>query len=249
MKSYLSEIFSSIQGEGPYVGERHLFVRFCECHRNGLYCDTDTSRAESVQVERFSGAGVLDAIANPMSVDALYALIAQIDSSKTNHQISLTGGAPLLQIDFLCALLPRLKADGHRIYLESAGDLPRKLEQVAEWIDVVSMDVKLASVTHEPNTFSAHWDFLTVCRAKKIEVFVKLVLSSETDGQELMEALEGIKAAGGEDTLVVIQPMTRAEQTDAVPSVAQLFSWQEQAMQVLRNVRVIPQTHKMLEVL
>ena len=29
MKSYLSELFSSIQGEGPYVEERQLFMQFC----------------------------------------------------------------------------------------------------------------------------------------------------------------------------------------------------------------------------
>ena len=51
MKTYLSEIFSSIQGEGPYVGERHLFVRFSGCHRKCVFCDTNVERTESVVVE------------------------------------------------------------------------------------------------------------------------------------------------------------------------------------------------------
>ena len=50
MKRYLSEIFSSIQGEGPYAGERHLFVRFSECHRDCIFCDTDNERSPVVLV-------------------------------------------------------------------------------------------------------------------------------------------------------------------------------------------------------
>ena len=61
--------------------------------------------------------------------------------------------------------------------------------------------------------------------------------------------MKGIRKAGGEDTLAVIQPMTRAEKTDAVPSGEQLLRWQEKALAILPNVRVIPQTHKMIEVL
>ena len=44
-QSYLSEVFSSIQGEGLYVGDRHLFVRFAGCNLNCQYCDTPDSRA------------------------------------------------------------------------------------------------------------------------------------------------------------------------------------------------------------
>ena len=64
-----------------------------------------------------------------------------------------------------------------------------------------------------------------------------------------MEAVKGIKKAGGNDTLVVIQPMTKAAKTDAVPNGEQLLRWQDQVASVLPNVRVIPQTHKMLEML
>jgi 7-carboxy-7-deazaguanine synthase len=111
------------------------------------------------------------------------------------------------------------------------------------------MDVKLSSVTKEPNAFPAHWQFLKICREYNVDVFTKLVLSAETDEAELMEAVKGIKKAGGDDTLVVIQPMTKAEKTDAVPTGEQLLRWQDKVAGVLPNVRVIPQTHKMMEML
>ncbi|MEI6891789.1 MAG: 7-carboxy-7-deazaguanine synthase QueE [Pontiella sp.] len=249
MKTYLSEMFSSIQGEGPYVGERHLFVRFCACHRKCVYCDTNTELSDYCMVERKPGSGEFEQIKNAMSVTQVADLIREVDAKTRNKQISITGGAPLMQSRFLMKLLPMLKAEGHTIYLEAAGDLPKELEMVIEWVDVVSMDVKLESVTEEKATYPAHWEFLKICREHRVEVFVKLVVSAHTDETELIEAAKGIKRAGGEETLVIIQPMTKAEKTDAVPSIEQIFRWQDKMISVLPNVRVIPQTHKMLEML
>ena len=249
MKTYLSEIFSSIQGEGPYVGERHLFLRFCGCHRDCIYCDTDTERSSNVLVEMDAGSGNLESIPNPLGVEEVMDLIRKIDRKRVNRRIALTGGAPLLQAHFLRELLPHLCGEDYSAYLESAGDLPQKLKSVIEWIDVVAMDVKLSSVTHEPNTFPAHWEFLKICRDFDVEVFTKLVLSAETHEGELLDAAKGIKKAGGADTLVILQPMSRSERCDAVPSGEQLLRWQEKLSGVLNDVRVIPQTHKMMEVL
>jgi 7-carboxy-7-deazaguanine synthase len=249
MKTYLSEIFSSIQGEGPNVGERHLFVRFCGCHRDCIFCDTNTERTETVVVENDPGSGSFDQVPNPLSVDQVMELIRKVDRKKTNRRISLTGGAPLLQAHFLRELLPHLCAEEYSIYLETAGDLVQQLKSIIEWIDIVAMDVKLSSVTKEPNTFPAHWQFLKTCRDFDVDVFVKMVLSCETNDGELIEAAKGIKKAGGDDTLVVLQPMTKAARTDAVPSGEQLLRWQDKVSSVLPNVRVIPQTHKMLEML
>ena len=39
----IKEIFTSIQGEGTYVGEKQTFVRFCKCNLACKYCDTDFS--------------------------------------------------------------------------------------------------------------------------------------------------------------------------------------------------------------
>ena len=249
MKSYLSELFSSIQGEGPYVGERHLFMRFCGCHRACVYCDTDTRRTEYVTVERVAGSGVFEQVPNPLSVEQLIELVRAIDHKKNNKKISITGGAPLLQAKFLQSLMPRLAEDGHALYLETAGDLPQQLESLIEWVDVAAMDVKLSSVTEEKNSFPAHWQFLSCLRKYEVETFVKLIVSANTDEAELAEAYKGILKSGGRETLLVIQPMSATEVVDAPPSVDQLMRWQEMGLSFLNEVRVIPQTHKMMEML
>jgi len=249
MKTYLSEIFSSVQGEGPYVGERHLFVRFCGCHRACLFCDTVVERTETVQIEKDPGSGRFDQVPNPLSTEQLAELIREVDDKKNNRRISFTGGAPLLQSKYLAELLPLLNADGYSIYLETAGDLPEQLKPIIEWVDIVAMDIKLSSVTKEKNTFPAHWQFLKLCRESNVEVFTKLILSAETDEEELITAVKGIKEAGGVDTLVVIQPMTKAAKTDAVPNGQQLLRWQDLAGGIMPDIRIIPQTHKMLEML
>jgi organic radical activating enzyme len=200
-------------------------------------------------VEPAAGSGVFESVSNPLSVKQVMELVRRVDGRRINRRISLTGGAPLLQAHFLRELLPHLCDEDYSIYLETAGDLPKQLKSIIEWIDTVAMDVKLSSVTKEPSTFPAHWQFLKTCRDWDVDVFTKLVLSSETDEGELVEALKGILKAGGGETLVVLQPMTRAARTDAVPDGAQLLRWQEKALDILPDVRVIPQTHKMIEVL
>lgn len=249
MKTYLSEIFSSVQGEGPYVGERQLFIRFCECHRNCIYCDTKNDRTESVAVEKVSGSGKFDSVPNPLSVDQLVELVLDVDKDRNNRRISITGGEPLLHADFLAELLPILRANGYNIHLETAGDLPKELEKLNGLVDAIAMDVKLQSVTKEASTFPAHWQFLRVCCDAWMEVFVKLVLSADTDEGELMDVMMGIYDAGGKETLVIIQPMSTSENADAVPSGKQLLHWQDMVATLLPNVRVIPQTHLMMNIL
>lgn len=39
-KTKIREIFTSIQGEGLYIGVKQLFIRFCGCNLKCDYCDT-----------------------------------------------------------------------------------------------------------------------------------------------------------------------------------------------------------------
>jgi len=242
MKAWLTEIFCSIQGEGPYVGERHLFLRFCCCHRKCDYCDTPLEKSETVLVESIPGSGVFTKFLNPLSVDALK---EAIDGFSGFRRLVLTGGEPLLQSDFLEVFLPLSE---NKVYLETSGDHPERLARIIKWIDVVAMDVKLPSVGKEATDFSRHWEFLRCCREHGTDVFVKIVVSSETDEGEFAQAVAGIRETGGPETLLVLQPLSPTGGNRAVPKGVQLLNWQEMASRTLKNVRIIPQCHKLLGV-
>ena len=249
MKSYISEIFSSIQGEGPYIGERHLFLRFCDCHRDCIYCDTNTKRTESVMIEKVAGSGEIEHIPNPLSVDEVLNWVDVLDAKKNNKRISLTGGAPLLQAKFLSQLLPKLVEKGYSNYLETVGDLTDQFKTIVEYIDIVAMDVKLSSVTLDKNIFSQHWEFLSYMKNQNVKYFIKLIVSNETDECELMEAVRGICKHGGKETNVILQALSATERVSNIPSSQQLLRWQDKIVNVLPNIRVIPQTHKIMGVL
>jgi len=245
MSVYLSELFSSIQGEGPLLGERHLFIRFCDCHRNCQFCDTDFSRKSTFSLETEAGSGQMIQHSNPLSVDDLLNLVARFDKTVFHPHLALTGGEPLLHIDFLMQWLPELSKRRKGIYLETAGDLPDELEQIASWVDYVAMDVKLSSVTGEPNCFAKHAAFLAICKKHPLTRFVKIVVSANTYEQELLEAIDFLK-----DERVVLQPMSPSKKVNLPPSGKQLLTWQKMLLNAgVKSVRVIPQTHRIMEVL
>jgi organic radical activating enzyme len=237
------EIFSSIQGEGLFVGCRQVFVRLAGCNLSCRYCDTRDSFAvpAAAHVETEAGSRVFEFFANPFSASKLYDAVANLCRTP-HHSISLTGGEPLLQPQAVAALSP-LRNKGVRLYLETNGTLPKALEQVIQQIDIVSMDFKLPS---ELPTNQAYWqehaEFLKV--ACQREVFVKIVLSGRTSPSELEQALALIYDIDPAIPLI-LQPVTPVNGVaPVVPE--QVLRWQELALTKLRNVRVIPQTHKLM---
>ncbi len=251
MTAFVSEIFSSAQGEGVHIGRRQLFVRLCDCHRNCLYCDTDFERKESVNVERDPGSGVFESAPNPLSVESLLKLLNEMNGPEAPHDdLFITGGEPLLQADFLAEFLPKARNQLNLpVHLETSGDLPEPFEKIAEQIDHVLMDIKLPSVTGEPETWELHQQFLRKIKAEGISATIKLVVSADTSEQDLAESVELITAT---DTCahIVLQPMTAALKTNREPTAQQVLGWQSQMAAALgHSVRVIPQCHKLMGLL
>ena len=251
MTAFVSEIFSSAQGEGINIGRRQLFVRFCECHRNCLYCDTPVERTESVAVEREPGSGKFESVPNPLSANQLVELLAGLNRPEFAHDdLFITGGEPLLQADFMAAFLPEArKRLDLPVHLETSGDLPEEFAKVVEWTDHVLMDIKLPSVTGEPESWAMHRDFLELIESEETGATIKLVVGADTSDDDLAQAAKIIRASGSL-AAVVLQPMTAASKTNRVPTASQVLAWQSQMAVVLgRSVRVIPQCHKMMGLL
>lgn len=249
--AFVSEIFSSAQGEGLNIGRRQLFVRFCECHRACLYCDTPVARTATCAIEQDPGSGIFTQVPNPLTPAQLLALLTALDKPEFAHDdLFITGGEPLLQADFLEEFLP-MAAEQIRlpIHLETSGDLCEPFAQVSPWIDHVLMDIKLPSVTGEPATWGDHRGFLDIIETKKLSATIKLVVSADTTADDLKHAADLIRESGT-DAATVLQPMTAALKNDRVPKAKQLLQWQsEMSRELERCVRLIPQSHKLMGLL
>ena len=241
LKRNLIEIFSSIQGEGTYVGYRQVFVRFEGCNLHCRYCDTENEAGAHpcCNVETAAGSRKFISHPNPFSVEEAAGQINSYLQELPHQAVSFTGGEPLLHADFIAALAPRLQT---RIFLETNGTLPKALQQVLPVTDIISMDIKLPSVTGE-ELWETHRKFLQLARQKKL--YVKLVVSAERTPAEFQHAV-ALLASVDAASPFVIQPVTPWNGCKAA-SPEQILWCQQQALSQLKDVRVIPQTHKMID--
>lgn len=235
----LVEIFSSIQGEGQFVGYRQVFVRLAGCNLKCAFCDTSSSRkmVSIGQVEKSAGKRDFQVISNPISITDVSTYINNL-LSVPHHSISFTGGEPLCQAKAMREIIPEIKG---RIYLETNGTLPDELELVLPYIDIISMDIKLPSII-EREMWQQHRKFLRLATA--CNVFVKVVITNRTNEKEFNQAVELI-AEVDKNIPLIIQPVTPIHDCEGVAPDLVLL-WQEQALTVLNDVRVIPQTHKFI---
>lgn len=98
------ELFLSVNGEGLKSGELATFVRFAGCNLRCPYCDTKYSYENPKYIE--------------MSIDEI---ISKIESFKA-HNVTLTGGEPLVQKD-IDILIKKLSDKGYRVELETNGSV------------------------------------------------------------------------------------------------------------------------------
>lgn len=236
---YLSEIFLSFQGEGAEAGRRQLFVRLAGCHLRCRYCDTPDAleRVPSYRVHAENGS--VRELPNPASVDAVLAEILGLLEGETVDGTSVTGGEPLLQADFVAALLADRRLPRPRM-LETSGTMPESLRAVLPQVDVVSMDVKLPSNSGERAFWEQHARFLAVAGDK---AYVKVLVDAGTDAAEVARAAELI----GSGASVFLQPITGRDGHVDV-NAGDLHRFFSAARRHARDVRVLPQTHKMLAI-
>ncbi len=211
MKVLIKEIFSSIQGEGLNVGEKQLFIRFAGCNLNCKYCDTDFKRENSKEYGK----------------DELLNEIKKYDI----ETISLTGGEPLLNEAFLLEFLPQINK---KIYLETNGTLYKELDKIKDYIDIISMDIKLKSATGQENRFEDNLKFINISPQK---TFVKVVFDSNITHDEINSVVKISK-----DVPLILQPKMPLDKALDIEKIFDLFYAQN------KNARLIPQTHKFLNI-
>ena len=214
--SKIKEIFTSIQGEGIYTGEKHLFIRFCRCNLDCKFCDTDFSSEN----------------AKEYSSDDLFENIKDIPC----EAISFTGGEPLLESAFLKQFLEKYKSKlNKKIYLETNGTLYKELAEIIDLIDIVSMDIKLNSAGGQENKFFENEKFLEI--AHKKECFIKIVFDNSITDEEICKSSELAKKYA---VPIILQPKMPMDNDLAMINIFDEF------YDLYKNIRLIPQIHKFL---
>ncbi len=244
-EAQLCEIFSSYQGEGPYIGERQVFVRFAGCNLSCQFCDTPQALELTPTYKVHLEQALTET--NPVTSAKLLEHISRLlKTNNLHHSVSITGGEPLLQVDFLNKFLPELKELKLPVYLETNGVLPKHLEEVIGLVDIVAMDFKLPSATGLTPYWTEHKLCLETAYAK--EVFVKIVVTRETKATDLDQAAS-IIAAIDPEIQTIIQPVTPHGPIKHRPTLQEINGYFAILKRKLKRVRVIPQMHKVLGVL
>lgn len=219
----VSEIFSSWQGEGVRVGERQVFLRLAGCPWRCDYCDTPGSLLRQ-------GHPVLTV------KNTLRRVLAEARRWNCGA-VTLTGGEPLSQPEFLRALCPLLVKAGLKIHLETSGTHPEALAAVLPWVSLVAMDIKPLSAVgiqlHRPQE---------ACLKIAVDkVFVKMVLTSHTTTAEVSSAVRLLARQPVKPTFI-LQPVTPRGPVRR-PDPQQVTAWARGARRLLPDVRVQSQKH------
>lgn len=224
-KSKIIEIFTSIQGEGPYIGVKQLFIRFSGCNLQCNYCDTNDGLNESCL--KLTPKELRDYI--------------QDFNLKTIHSISLTGGEPLIWANFLQEFLPLIES---KIYLETNSTLKNDLEKIIDYIDIISADIKLPSASGIEGSFAIHDEFFKTAKKYDKEIFAKVVFDENILDDEISHCLKLVEKY---NLPLILQPKTVDGKIPFEPErILEIFN---KFLDNYPNTRVIPQVHKFLGVM
>ena len=133
MKGYIHSIESFGTVDGPGL---RFVVFFQGCPMRCRYCHNPDTWQPNTGTQ--------------MSVDEIMAKFLRNKSFYSNGGITVTGGEPLLQIDFLTQLFIRCKREGVHTCIDTSGitynranaDYMAKLDKLMEYTDLVMLDLK-----------------------------------------------------------------------------------------------------------
>ena len=230
----LSEIFTSIEGEGVFVGTKTLFVRMAGCHLKCRWCDT------SYALPMLSG--------NRYSVDYAKQLIAE-NLQPFTYKVNFTGGEPLVQYEAVIELAKFVRDRGLRTYLESACYDSARFAKLVPYIDICKVEFKMSDSEVVGNNY--YDDLLQneiMCLrisvdARKIS-YIKVVVTKSTNSGEFADLVGNIfrEIAPSDICGFIIQPSSGLDE----PSIYDLVRFYDIVYPHFTEVRIIPQSHKQI---
>jgi len=149
------------------------------------------------------------------------------------HSLSLTGGEPLMYADAIKEIAPLVP---YPLYLETNATLPDKLNEIKDLVTYFSIDYK-------PGYEEPFEKCLSILKGKD-NVFVKYILCPNFPDQDITSLASIVKPY---NVPFVIQPVTPFAEVTQKASPDDILRGFSLAKQKLNDVRVIPQTHKFLD--
>lgn len=141
-------------------------------------------------------AGARIAVGKEMTADEVLAVVERDRAfyERSGGGVTFSGGEPLLQLDYLLALLDACRAKGLRTAVDTAGDVPfERLKRAAERTDLLLYDVKcMDDATHRRATGSGNARILkNLARIAdgSVDIHIRIpVIPSINDTEENMAA-------------------------------------------------------------
>jgi 7-carboxy-7-deazaguanine synthase len=123
------ELFSSLEGEGLFIGTPTIFLRTAGCNVGCRYCDSKQTWDKKNYYSE--------------SIDEICYKIRIMSSILGIKRISITGGEPLLYGSEILALVKKLKKKNYIFNLETSGTIFNF--DVFELFSSISLDIKTPS--------------------------------------------------------------------------------------------------------
>ena len=197
----LAGIPSGIRGTGPWAGRRQLFVKF---------------------------AGIAET-ATMYTADALRGELARLVQRSVYHSISISGGDPLGEVDFLASAFEGGTPLG--VMLDHDGQRPEALDRL-----IGSLALVQVTMTGAEDDAALAQVVATLRRAAEKQVAHAVALVPEADPSDgrLLRIVEQAKAASA-DTSIVVHPTD-----DSLSGDRRWLAWLERAAAVHGDVRLLP---------
>ncbi|MDW0147006.1 MAG: 7-carboxy-7-deazaguanine synthase QueE [Nitrososphaeraceae archaeon] len=232
-RARVSEIFTSIEGEGIFVGKKTLFIRFSGCHLKCRWCDTKYALP-------------LDS-GTDYQIDEIKDLIIK-ELQPFTYKVNFTGGEPLLQTEAVIELADFVKKQTNvKTYMESSCFDSELFSKVLPYIDICKIEFKTddSKVVEDEE-----YDNLILNEIKCLELavesnkatYIKIVVTNSTNLESFKNLVYNIseKIKPSDILGLIIQPSFGIDQ----PTVNKLLDTYDIVQPMFSEVRIIPQLHK-----